>query len=319
MAGGDEAPRRGRPGRRAARPQGAQGGPARRGRDRAAPRPRLLTGRRGSAGGAGPRHTLRGDSDTAEALYRQAIAAEPESVEALLNLGALLASRSDGGGEALELFRRATTADPGSASAHYNLGLELLRRGEAQGGERALQESLELRPGDASALEALGRSQAARRDFEAAAATYRTLAREAPDRADVRFGLALSLTLGGRCADARPVLDEAVDRFGSSDPACEALTGLLARVLAACGDADVRDGERAVELALPLFQKSPGVETGRTLGMALAEAGLFSEAAQHLRRLMDAASRAGASAALPVLRRELESYERGEPVRSPWG
>lgn len=263
-------------------------------------------------------HAQRGEGDATETLYRRALDADPESVQVLLNLGALLASRGEGGDEALELFRRATLADPRSASAHFNLGLELLRRGQTDEGERALQNALELRPGDAPALEALARSQAGRRDFPAAAATYAELVRAVPDRADVRFGLALALTLGGRCAEARPVLGEAVARFGPADPATGALTGLLARVLAACPDDDARDGDRAVELALPRFQASPGVETGRTLGMALAEAGRFDEAAQHLRRLLDAASRAGASAALPVLRRELASYERGEPVRSPW-
>lgn len=258
----------------------------------------------------------RGRADEAEALYRRALEADAESVGVLLNLGVLLAQR--GSPEAADLLRRVVEVDPRSADGHYNLALQLLRQGDVASAEAALRRVLELRPGDAAALEALARSLAARGDFAAAVEPYRRLAELVPERPDVHFGLALALTLGGRCGEARPVLDAAVRRFDASGDGTATLHSLLARILAACPDDAARDGARAIELAEDLFRRSQNVETARTLGMALAEAGRTAEAAAHLRRTIDAAIRAGATQALPVLRRELAAYEAGRPVRSPW-
>lgn len=271
--------------------------------------------------GLGRVHQVRQEPIEAEAFYRRALAAEraagdDETLTVLLNFGALLAQRGDA--EALEIFRRAAEADPNSAAAHYNLALEWLRRGNTDAGEQALRRALRIHPNDRAALETLARTLASHGDFTGAVQPYRRLVTQEPERAEFAFGLALTLTLDGRCGEARPVLEEASARFGIETPEGPPLLGLLARVLAACPDDEARDGARALELAQALFQLSPGVESVRTLAMALAEAGRPGDAAEQIQRTLEAAERAGALPQLPVLRRELEIYRAGGTVRSPW-
>lgn len=266
--------------------------------------------------GLGRVHQVRGEHLQAEQAYRRSLESDGESFRVLLNLGVLLAERGDA--EAADLLRRATLADPRSSAAHYNLGLQLLRRGELGPAEHALGRAVELDPEDAAALDALARSQAAQADFAAAIPTYRRLVSLAPETSGAYFALGLALTLAERCGEAASVLDRAVASFGIEGADGMARAGLLARILATCPEDAARDGSRAVELAQLLFQRSPGLETGRTLAMALAEAGRFEEAVVQARRLVDVATRGGATEAVTVLRRELDRYERGETVRSPW-
>ncbi|MDA8019522.1 MAG: tetratricopeptide repeat protein [Thermoanaerobaculia bacterium] len=266
--------------------------------------------------GLGRIHQIRGESDAAERAYRKSLESDAGSYRVLLNLGVLLAERGDA--EALDLLRRAVTADPLSSAAHLNLGLELLRRTELEPAEQVFRRATELNPEDADALDALARSQAAQGRFTSAITSYQRLLDMDPQRSEAYFALGLSQTLAGRCGEAGPVLSRAFETFGSEGPEGLARVGLLARILATCPDAEIRDGARAVELAQTLFRRSPSLETGRTLSMALAEAGRFDEAAEQLRRLITAVSRSGATAALPGLRRELALYESHQPVRSPW-
>ena len=109
------------------------------------------------------------DAQAAEAAYRQALAAHPGHVHAVVNLGALLCEGgrcfeatvlfdeaiAAGNGSALlhfnhaialedvgeheraiDAYRAALAIDPEMADAHYNLGLLLERRGDGQGALR---------------------------------------------------------------------------------------------------------------------------------------------------------------------------------------
>jgi hypothetical protein len=56
------------------------------------------------------------------------------------------------------------------------------------------------------------------------------------------------------------------------------LQHLLARLLAAAPDAAVRDGRRALDLALALHRVAPAVAAAETVAMAYAEVGDFTQA-----------------------------------------
>lgn len=93
----------------------------------------------------------RGDPLEAAMHYRAALAADPESFSATLELGNLAAR--DGAYElARELFRRAVEIAPESDDAHANLGGALLALGDREGAERELDRALALNPGNRFAL-----------------------------------------------------------------------------------------------------------------------------------------------------------------------
>jgi hypothetical protein len=85
-------------------------------------------------------------------------------------------------------------------------------------------------------------------------------------------------------------------------------THLLARLLAAAPTPEVRDGQRAVELAEAAFAMAPSAGTAATVAMAYAETGRFDEAVRWQERAMDGA----AEDRLAQLRR------RAYAERRPW-
>jgi serine/threonine-protein kinase len=109
------------------------------------------------------------------------------------------------------------------------------------------------------------------------------------------------------------VLDAGLERMPDSG-----LIALgLARLLAACPESDVRDGERALDLATRIFEAVSTPRHAQVVAQALAELGRCDEAATWQQSIVDAAVEAGATEALPALRADLEMYLAGPPCRIP--
>lgn len=121
------------------------------------------------------------DRKGAEDAYRKALTADPERIEALVNLGALLCD--DGRcSEAVALFDYAVAGGARSALLHYNHAIVLEDVGEVQRAEEAYRAALQLDDAMADAhynlgllLESKGDGRGALRHFSA----YRRFAGEA--------------------------------------------------------------------------------------------------------------------------------------------
>lgn len=150
--------------------------------------------------------------------------------------------------------------------------------------------------------------------FDDAIALYDALLAEQPDDGEARFARSMALLLAERYGEAAGRLEEAVTRSGGAGP----FVHLLARFLATCPEPELRDGQRALELALELFRPQPRPEVAETIAMAFAELGRWDEAIGWQQRLIAEAERAGAGAMLPPLQARLAQYQRQEPVRAPW-
>ncbi|HVS03592.1 MAG TPA: tetratricopeptide repeat protein [Thermoanaerobaculia bacterium] len=112
--------------------------------------------------------------------------------------------------EAVEAYRQAVAADPEHVEARRNLALALLRRGDAQGALAELGEARRRDPENLWVLFDLGNAlQAAGRPGEAAASWQRALAR-APAFVPARFNLANQLAAAGRWEEASTHLERAV-------------------------------------------------------------------------------------------------------------
>jgi tetratricopeptide (TPR) repeat protein len=129
----------------------------------------------------------RGDSETAEHLFRQAIDLEPNMAAALTNLGNMLYRQGEVD-EARGLYERALEHDPNQPEARYNL---------------------------ANLLEDIG-------DTEAAVTELRKVCAAAPDFADAHYNLGLMLAQLGGTAQARQHLERYIELDGSSDWATHA-------------------------------------------------------------------------------------------------
>jgi len=124
----------------------------------------------------------RGDTQTAEHLFRQAIDLEPNMSAALTNLGNLVYRQGEVE-EARRLYERALDHDPAQPEARYNL---------------------------ANTLEDLG-------EIELAVAELRKVCAAAPDFADAHYNLGLMLAQLGGTAQAKQHLERYLELDTQSD------------------------------------------------------------------------------------------------------
>jgi len=147
----------------------------------------------------------RGENDAAEKLFREAIAHDPLSAQAHMNLGIAL-QRRDEFHAAAASHAEAVRLDPALANAHFNLALAFLDLDRPTEAESAFRSALHLSHGFpealvglADALESLGR------DGEALAALDEAIALR-PDYVGARFNAALLLRRLGRLDEAEGLL-----------------------------------------------------------------------------------------------------------------
>lgn len=117
---------------------------------------------------------------------RARVAAEPQNVAALNDLGNLLVLAGDRAG-AEAAYRRAADLDPGFAAAHFNLGLLLQEEGSRFGAYRAFRATLRADPTHAWARYQLGTIYSGWRLKSLATRSYARAIAAEPRLADPRF------------------------------------------------------------------------------------------------------------------------------------
>ena len=286
-----------------------------------------------------------GQFEQAAAAYDRALELRSEDpvvllkrATALINLGRPEEAASD--------LERVTALDPADLEPRTALAEVRERQGDTDGAIAALASALELRrdPEEVVALHlALGGVYRRRGTYDLAAEEYlqilridanhvpalsqlaallgqlgqyrsaaelyaRWSARE-PENVQARMGGATALILAGEHRAAREHLEEAL----AAAPSSLDIKDLLSRHLAGCPDPAVRDGERALELALELYREIPTLESVETLAMAYAEAGRFEEAISWQKRLLEDGGEDIDEARRERWRANLALYESGRP------
>jgi tetratricopeptide (TPR) repeat protein len=126
-------------------------------------------------------------------------------------------------------------------------------------------------------------------------------------------GGAAALVRLGQFGRAESVLDAGHRRI----PDNGAIAFALARLLAACPEAEVRDGEKALELARAVYVTRPNPRHAQLMAQALAELDRCEEAAGWQQKVVEAAVEDGAVEVLPALQADLDHYLGGPPCRMP--
>ncbi|MEM8995088.1 MAG: tetratricopeptide repeat protein, partial [Acidobacteriota bacterium] len=258
-----------------------------------------------------------------EALLR----AEPDHVEAVLQSASLLVRVGE---DAQARRRLQAAAERLEAPADRGRVLAALGGIQRRGGDTAA--GLESLRGAVRALDAASAGAASTADGLAPA--HRDLARalaqegryaEAdrhfaayldlePDDAAAHMARAMALILDDRDRGARDVLAAATAQLSDVG-----LRHLYARLLAGSPDPSVRSGEKAVDLALAVFDEKPSAEHGETLAMAYAAAGRFDEALTLQGRLLEEARAADYDGGfIGRVERNLTRYRAGQPGVFGW-
>ena len=277
-----------------------------------------------------------GRTDEAVEVLTAVLAVDAALPAAQLALGA--ARQAEGNAEAArKALNRVLEAAPGAprerSEAHYRLAAlleaeaaETIAKRPASGDDDAeieshLRAALELDPDFAEAHVLLGRVLGQQERFAEAAGHFARALVQDPSNSAWHRDRAMALILARRYAAARGALASArraVANSGDDEAAAaEHLDTLLARLLAASPDSQVRNGREALAIAQRLMAERPGIEHAETVAMALAEVGEFDRAAELQSQLIAEVEHQGG---VPTggQRQRLESYLAGEPVREPW-
>jgi tetratricopeptide (TPR) repeat protein len=255
-----------------------------------------------------------GSYDTAAIAFADAVRAAPESARALVNLGSAIGMIGDRQG-AIERFRQALEIEPDNVTAHYNLGELLALEWRNVEAINHLSQATRLDPGDirahlllASVLRRVGRDSDAM-------LSYSLAGKLDPSAEQAFIGQASILTDNGQYRQALQVLEQVHQRM----PTRGQLARALAHMLAACPDQELRDGERALDLAWRVVKASSTLGPVNTLILALAENGQCQEAVVWQVKVIGFVQESGtATNQLPQMLADLERYRNGPPCRPPF-
>jgi tetratricopeptide (TPR) repeat protein len=255
-----------------------------------------------------------GSYDDAAIAFADAVRASPESARALVNLGSAIGMIGDRQG-AIERFQQALEIEPDNVTAHYNLGELLALEWRNVEAIHHLSQTTKLDPEDvrahlllASVLRRVGRDSDAMLSFA-------TAGKLDPSAEHAFIGQASILTDNGQYRQALQVLEQAHQRM----PTRGQLARALAHMLAACPDQELRNGERALDLAWRVVNASSTLGPVNTLILALAETGQCQEAVVWQVKVISFVQESGtASDQLPKMYADLERYRNGPPCRPPF-
>jgi len=259
---------------------------------------------------------INGRTNAAIDYMETAVRIQPKFTRSLNDLGRVLlgTGRID---EALAHLQKAVSLDPDFADARYNLGYALLAKGRVGEALDQFQAQVNLEPADFKAQNNMG-TVLLQNGLAGDAIAYLQKAVEIkPADAEPHYLLGNALFRTGRVVEAIRHYEKAIQLSPDHIQA----RNDLAWILACDPDPSIRNGARAVALALRADQLSGGqnpVVIG-TLAAGYAEAGKFSDAIAAGRRACQAALAQTNSVLAELLEERLRFYQAGSPWRDTTG
>jgi len=255
-----------------------------------------------------------GRADEAITHFQRALGINPDDVTARNNLGTALQQKGRVD-EAITQYQEALKIKPDFAEAHNNLGSAFLQMGRVNEAIPHFQIALQITPEYLEARNNLGSALRQTGRVDEAITQYQEALRIKPDSAGTHYNLGNALLQKGNVSEAIAHFQQAV-QIGPADPAAQ---NNLAWLLAACPEASLRNGARAVELARQANALTGGKNPIilHTLAAACAEAGRFSEAVETAQRALRLAGEQSNTGLAGQLQLELKLYRAGSPYHLP--
>ena len=206
---------------------------------------------------------------------------------------------------AADAFARALEADPASATARVNLAVAQLQLGDTTAALDHLRAAFAQAPEDTNTSRELLRLLLRLRRGDEAVDVLTKARSVNPDDEETVLALSILMAERQRFGDAAILLEEANRRF----PERTATATTLARLLASSPDRTIRDGRRALDLAVKIYDAEPTPVHGETIALALAELERCDEALTWMKKAVAAAEREKDVEEASRLRSEMPRYE----------
>ncbi|MBW1873338.1 MAG: tetratricopeptide repeat protein, partial [Deltaproteobacteria bacterium] len=234
---------------------------------------------------------------------------KPDDYQTMNNIGAIL-SHYGKLAKARLFSLEAIRINPKCAEAYSNLGMIYSMQGQQAEAQKYLLKALKLKPDNAEVLTNLGTVAGRQRAMEQAKDYYRKALQKDASFAAAHFGLGLLLAAQAKWPDAVEQYRRALKIRPDDINTLERLAWLLAT----CPQAKIRDGKKAVDLAMRANSISGGrdVRYLNTLAAAYAEAGDFDKARQTAGQALSIAQASQAAGLVGNLQARLALYEKDQ-------
>ena len=215
--------------------------------------------------------------------------------------------------QAANLYRKALEFNERQPRVNVDLAICLMRLRRHEEAIEYLEKSLAGDPGNADTRKRLLLALARLQRFAEMEEQAGHLVRMDESDAIARLHLAHALKKQQRHVDALAQYQKCVEQ----QPNLMVARNDLAWILSTCADDEIRDGEKALELAQGIcsdtnFQHPALLDT---LAAAQAEVGRFDEAVRTLQSALQLAEKTGDSRLVPILQQHLQLYQQQMPLR----
>jgi tetratricopeptide (TPR) repeat protein len=229
------------------------------------------------------------------------------------NLGALLLY-SGHVEEAIARLEKALALDPRHPLVHRKLGDALMREGKIDEAIAHYQTAVEVYTNFTDAHRNLAYALLQQGRTDEAIAQYEMLLKLEPGTPGDLDNLGSGLLQKGRYREAAACFEKVLQ----AEPHSLLAENNLAWVLATAPDASVRNGNKAVDLALDVDKLSGGQNPIMiaTLAAAYAETGRFADAVATIGRALKLATARNDAAQVSAFQMELGMYQAGTPLRA---
>jgi protein O-mannosyl-transferase len=244
--------------------------------------------------------------------FQRALEIEPYYAEAQYDLGTALLQKGQLN-EAITHFQKALEINTNYADAYDNLGNALLQKGNVDAAIDHFRMALKIMPGSAEAHNNIGNALLQTGNLDEAIVHFQQALQIKPDYAEAYYNLGNALLQKGDMGEAITNYQRALQ----IRPDYAKALNNLACLLAACPQASLRNGNKAVELAQRANQLGGNVNPTflDTLAIAYAEAGRFPEAVETAQRAIQLARSQSNTALADSIQPQLELYQAGIPFR----
>ncbi len=260
----------------------------------------------------GHTYAQRGELGRAEDYLRHALRLDPLNAQAVCRLATVLGQRG-AFGEAERLLHTVIDVDQGPAEIHEVLAALMHHQDRLPEAEAAYRDALVVDPTSPKAHAGLAEVLAETGNVEEAVYHYREACRFTSESGEILIHLANLLIQLGDYAEAIEYYRQALWKI-EPDPAT---LNSIAWLLATCPVVELRDCDRAIELAehlcyLTEYRQPVALDT---LAAAYAECGRLSEAVAWVQRAIEIAQSQGDHAAAASFRQRQHIYEERLRIR----
>jgi tetratricopeptide (TPR) repeat protein len=246
----------------------------------------------------------------AAAEFRKAISQKPESIPAHLNLANSLVQMNDLPAAATE-FETVLHIDPNNVNARFNLAILYAKANQHQQAIEHLRSLLKVNPSDSGAHLFLAQELLKSEQRSEALREFALVSRADPDNEDA---LLQEVMLLQEQQQYQSALERLIETY-AQHPARTQTGAMLAYLLAASPQYNLRNGERALQLAHKVFKETGLVQHGALVTSALAELGRCSEAADWQRRMIGLAEQQHQAELAKKFQASLKLYEGAASCR----